>query len=82
MSLRDEVKDENSRHGPKCRLLEEIAKHGAMADEIREIISDRTLSMRAAARVFLAHDIDIQEHALKRHRSNLCMTCRDRGVIW
>ena len=82
MALRDEVAGAAVRHGPKCRLEDEIARHPKLAQEIRDIIRDRSLSGNAAARVFREHGITIAEHAIKRHRSNSCMTCLDLGVKW
>ena len=68
--------------GPKCDVRKALTRHADRADEIREIISDRTITGAVASTVFEKHGIEVSAHTIDRHRRNDCVNCRKAGLEW
>ena len=65
-----------------CTVQKAIRDNPALADEIVELITDRSIEREAAANVLGKRKIDVSAGTISRHRLNNCETCKKRGVMW
>ena len=84
MSLVDEARQIEAARlpGPICSVQKAIRDNPDLADQIAELISDRSISQQAAENVLQARRMDVTRGTISRHRDNKCQTCKARGVIW
>ena len=68
--------------GVDCQVRRALVDHPALAGEIAEALSDRSIYAGALARTFTAHGVDISAQAIGRHRRGDCRKCQAAGVIW
>lgn len=82
MSLLDEARTKSVRIPPVCTVRTALADHPKKADEIAEVIRDRSISHAAAGTVFRTHGIAIDDFSISRHRQNKCRGCEMAGLTW
>lgn len=69
--------------GPKCGVTKAMAAHPDLADEIKELISDRSFSDATAADEAADAGIaGLSENVISHHRLNKCIGCRKSGYVW
>ena len=82
LTLADKARARISYPGPTCDVTKALTAHPDLAEEIAELISDRTVSNKKAVDQFEDEGIDISLNVISRHRQNDCRTCRRNGRVW
>lgn len=85
MSLLDDAKTANLSPGPSCLLLKLKDEGNEHWDDLAAAIRDHSIKAATIARVATGDKYGIAgatAHTILRHRNNLCVSCRARGIIW
>lgn len=81
MSLLEEARARKPRPpGPSCKVRRALIAHPDLADEIIELLRDRTVPHVDAAAEFHAHDIAIGRQVVESHRNAGCVHCAHHGI--
>lgn len=83
MSLLNDARSASEQPTQLCAVLKAEAANPDQWDDLCQAIRDIHISAPALVRACRDHGVDgITNHTVLRHRSNQCVACQRRGLIW